>query len=390
MKTIPGLLLSILFGFFQTYSQSTPFDRNRLNDYFQNQQYDEVIQYLEPIAALDSLNPQLLNQLGYGYYMNDQPKAAIACFGRVSGIDSNNITALYYLARMNANDHPELAAIYANRLILIQPQKSIWRRYMGEFLQKQKLKDSAKTLYEEAYQLAPEDNKNIGALAEVLIDFRDFTRADSILTAGLERDSMNVTFLVLQIRRAYEAKLYERALAPGEQLISMEEVRLGSMKQLALSYYELKKYNDCIRVCEFLFQHQVEAESIYYYEAMACAKLKQYTKSNELLQTCLAKAISKTAETYYYQLGMNEEELKQYKKAIANYDTAYYLFRNPLMKYNAGRIYESNLKNQKAASKYYAEYLSHAKPGSPAEKKVYNYVESVWGKKKSKAPAQEK
>ncbi|MFI5154781.1 MAG: tetratricopeptide repeat protein [Chitinophagales bacterium] len=390
MKRIAGLLLFLLSGISQSDAQSIPFDRNRLNDYFQNQQYDEAIHYLEPIAAFDSLNPQLLNQLGYAYYMNDQTRAALACFARVSGIDSNNITALYYLARMNANDHPELASMYTNRLIMIQPQKSVWRRYLGEYLQRQKLKDSAMVLYEEAYRLAPEDYKNIAALAEILIDFRDFTRADSVLFAGLERDSMNVTFLILQIRRAYEAKLYEKVLAPGEQLIRMEEVRPGSLKQLALAYYELKKYNDCIRVCEYLFQHQVEGESIYYYEAMAWAKLKEYEKSNELLQTCLAKAISKTAETYYYQLGLNEEELKAYKKAISNYDTAYYLFKDPLMKYNGGRIYESKLKNPKAAAIYYEEYLSHAKPVSAAEKKVYAYVESVWGSKKTKTGAQKK
>jgi len=48
-------------------------------------------------------------------------------------------------------------------------------------------------------------------------------------------------------------------------------------------------------------------EAIYYYEAKAWAKLKDFAKSNELLQTCLAKAISKTAEMYYYNLGENQE-----------------------------------------------------------------------------------
>ena len=91
----------------------------------------------------------------------------------------------------------------------------------------------------------------------------------------------------------------------------------------------------------------------------------------------------KLAELYYYNLGENDEAtVRQYKAAITQYDTAYYLFKNPVMKYNCGRIYESNLKNMKLAQKYYTQYLALAKPESPDEKKAYEYVRKKWGKKK--------
>jgi len=141
-------------------------------------------------------------------------------------------------------------------------------------------------------------------------------------------------------------------------------------------------YSDCIRVCDYMLQNQLEIESVYYYEARSYAKLKDFAKSNELLQTCLTKAISKTAEMYYYNLGENYEATHQFTEAVKQYDSAYYLFKDPLMKYYAGRIYETNLNNEKLAGKYYKQYLQFAKPESADEKKAYQYVKTRWGKKR--------
>ena len=95
-------------------------------------------------------------------------------------------------------------------------------------------------------------------------------------------------------------------------------------------------------------------------------------------------AVSATAETYYYDLGENFEALRQFKKAISQYDTAYYLFKNPLMKYNCGRIAETNLTNKALAKKYFAIYLSIAKPSSADEKRAYEYVKAKWGRQVAK------
>jgi tetratricopeptide (TPR) repeat protein len=79
----------------------------------------------------------------------------------------------------------------------------------------------------------------------------------------------------------------------------------------------------------FIIQ-RIFSENIFYYQAKSWAKLKDFNKSNELLKTCLGLAISDNAEMYYYNIAFNYESLKQYKKTVSNYDTAYYLFKNPV------------------------------------------------------------
>lgn len=122
-------------------------------------------------------------------------------------------------------------------------------------------------------------------------------------------------------------------------------------------------------------------ENIFFYKAKAWASLKEFSRSNDLLKTCVGLAISKNAEMYYYNLALNYEAMKQYKKAVANYDTAYYLFKKPVMNYNSGHICEINLKNSTLAKKYYTEYLSKANPVEADEKKAYQYLKNRGSKK---------
>ncbi|HMH33120.1 MAG TPA: tetratricopeptide repeat protein [Puia sp.] len=381
MKTIAVLVLLNALFCKSNWAQSHIVDKGKLTDFFQSQQFEEAINYLQPVMVQDSNNLQLLGFLGYAYYMNDDIPIAAHCYQKMLTIDSNNQSALRYLTSINIKNNPTIALEYARRLVNRQPSKAAYKRTLGDLLRRMHEKDSALLFYNSAYELAPNDQRNAGALADALIDDKSFSRADSILAAGLARDSLNLSLLKLRIRSAYETKDYPSALSPGEKLIAQHDISLGAMTQLVLSYYNLKKYRDCIRVCEYLLTNEVEVESIYYYEAKAWAKLDQFVKSNELLHTCLVKSISKTAELYYYNLGENYESLKQYKKAVAQYDTAYYLFRNPIMYYNCGRICESNLKNMKLAKKYYTLFLKIADPKSSEEKKAYAYVKSKWGKR---------
>lgn len=365
-------------------AQPAGIDKNKVLDYIQEQQFDEAISYLQPIVAGDSANQQALRFLGYAFYMSDNVQAAKQCYLKMFSNDSVNLTANHYLATIYYNRDPDLALGFFARLIRLQPNTAHYYRGMGELLSRAKQKDTALLFLQQAYALAPGDARNLVSWAEVLIDTKEYTKADSLLEIGLARDSLNAAFLKARIRSAYEAKDYNSVLLPGERLMRINEVNLAALSKVILAYYNLQKYEDCIRVCAYMASMDIQVEAIYYYEAKARAKLKDYEKSNALLELCLDKAISKNAEMYYFGLGENYEAIKQYKKAVAAYDTAFYLFKSPLALYNCGRIYEAELKNETLARRYYTQYLALAQPADPSEKKAYAYVKARWGRKKPK------
>ncbi len=380
MKII--ICLIVFTSLFQVNASAQSADKNKVMDFFQNQQFEEAINYLNTAVAADTQNIQLLGYLGYAYYMNDNTSLADKYYRQLLRLDANNVAALQYLAMLNKNDFPDDALQFTRRLIYLQPAKAPHYRNMGELFKRVNKQDSAFVYFNQAYLLAPGDYKNGVGLADILIDEKNFRRADSIIEAGLAQDSVNVSFLKLRIGSAYKADDYKSIPLPGERLMRLNETPLTAITQVVLAYYNLKLYTDCIRVCEYLAAHGYLVQNILFYQAKALAKLKQFDKSNELLTTCINLAISKDAEMYYYNKGLNYLAKGAFKKAIAQYDTANYLFKNPVMNYNSGRIYEVNLKNLQQAKLYYLKYLAGANPVEEDEKKAYAWLKEKWGKKK--------
>ena len=356
-------------------------DKSKVMDLFQDQQFEEALNYLNPVLKADSDNVPVLNYTGYAYYMSDNQAGAHACYSRMLGIDANSVTALHYLILLEENNDAGTALEHAQRLIRLQPRKAAWWRVAGELWGRVQRPDSALIYLDHAYTLAPGDVRTVAALGNVLCDQKAYDRADSIVDIALEKDSLNVSLLKLRVRSAYQNKQYPDALVPGERLLRLNEPAVNSLEWLALSYYNLKQYPDCIRVCEGMLDMGLEIEAVYYYEARAQAKLRNYDSSNALLRRALAKAKSATMEWYYDGLGDNFESLREYKKAILHYDTAYYLYKDPLALYTCGRIAETGLKNSGLARQYFRRYLAAAKPESPEEKKAYQYVRQRWGRK---------
>lgn len=356
-------------------------DKEKVMDFFQDQQYDDALGYLSPVLQADSDNLPVLNYAGYAYYMNDNEPAAIACFRRMLHVDSNSITGLHYLVLLQQNDDVADALQYAMQLVRLQPKKAAWWRSAGELLEREKMPDSAMPYLWKAYSMAPADVKTVRALGELLTDKQDFPQADSILDAALATDSMNLSLLELRVKSAYFGKHYADALAPGERILRLNEPVVKALEWLSLSYFELKQYAECVRVCEGMQDMGLDVEAVYYYESRAQAKMGHYAESDSLLRKALGKAISKTAEWYYDDLGDNYESQKKYRQSVAHYDTAYYLFKDPLALYTCGRICESELHDMARARNYYRRYLAVAKPQRAEEKKVWRYVKRRWGGK---------
>ncbi len=352
-------------------------DKEKINDFFQNQQFEDAIDYLKPYYLKDSDNIQTLNSLGYAYYMNDKKEESKIYYQKIFNTDSNNISANQYLANIYiSNNNYETAKTFIVRLTDINPSRSSYYRILAGIFKKKREDDSARFYYEHAYRLSPVDNKNILSYADILINDSNYRRADSILNAGLARDSSNINFLKLLVQSSYEAKNFAGIIPPGEKLIALGELPVPILSKLVFAYYTLKKYGDCILLCQLMDSNAIAQESTYYYESMSWAKLEKFALSNELLAKCLSYSISKTSELYYYDIARNNESLKNYQKSISDYDTAYYLFKNPVMLYHKGRIYDEHLKNYKKAKSFYAKYLLAEHPETAEERKLYRFVKS--------------
>jgi tetratricopeptide (TPR) repeat protein len=368
-------LFLLVFSLSASHPRAQSPDKEKITAFFQNQQFEEAIAYLDPFYLPDSNNTRILGDLGYAHYMNDERQKARFYFLKLLKQDPDNISANQYLANICVSENKmDSAGIYALRLIQLAPARSSYYRFLGNIYKKNDSTDSAIFYYQRAYALSPADPKNILALADVLINKNNYRLADSVLDLAVEKDSLNPGYLKLQIQSAYESKNYNGIISPGEKLIGLWELNIPVLTKLVYAYFTLDRFRDCIRICELMDSNRLAGETTFYYEAKCWAKLNNPVLSNFFLEKCLSYSIAKTSELYYYNLAQNNELLKNYQLAILEYDTAYYLFKYPMMLYHCGRLYDVYLKNPKKAKWYYQKYLRLAHPGDAEEKRLYRVV----------------
>lgn len=373
MKYSPILLCLLLA--LPTFAQQK-IDKTAVMELLQNQQYQEALNYIKP--RIDTGKIQDISLYAYTSFLAGHLKEAIEGYEKILSIDSNHITAHQYLASIY-QDKPVYALPHYQRLAQLQPNNANALRQLAFCLFANKQPDTAFSFLEKAYLLNSADPKTAARLAEELADKKNYQRADSILCAFMEKDTTQTIVTMTAIRVAYWLKDYNRCATLGDQLIREGYCSPNTFSYVISAWYNLKQYDDCLRIYDYLNSNNSASEGIIYYAALANTELKNYAESNTLLQTCIDLAMSKSLDDYYAGKSVNYEGLKQYKAAIAALDTAWYLFRQPLRQYSIGRIYDVQLKNKPAAIRYYKRYLQTPSTG-PQEKMIRKYLESYIGK----------
>lgn len=351
-------------------------DKGLLMDYFQEQQFEKAIQYLE-----GTVKPQYANGLallGSAYYQSGQLTQAEKNYKLVLEKDSNHIQAHQTLGNIaRQQKKPLVSKAHFEKLVALRPTNASYYKQLSQACSNiVGLEDSAFNYMWMAYQLNPKDVSVVTSLSYDFMDQEEYGRADSILKQYMLIDSSQANVISQLVKISYLQKDLLSATIYGERLMTMGVLDLNAFAYLSVSYYSLKKYDSCITVYDrtVLMTKGNAPETIIYYAGISYARMKQYEKSNELIQRCIDLAKSKSLDNYYATLADNYEQMKQFRRAISYYDTSYYLFKDPMRQYGIGRIYEQHLQDPLNAKKHYKQYVQNAKPENKEEESIHNYV----------------
>jgi tetratricopeptide (TPR) repeat protein len=345
-------------------------------EYLQDQRYEDAIAYLK--EGVNDNNPRELALLAYTYYQAGKISEAASNYGKVLQLDSNYVPAHQYLATIQMQEDLPLAAMaHYKRIVTLQPQNATaWKQLsFAGFAGLEN--DSAFTWLCKAYELKPSDPRVVSRLAEEWLEKKRYNTADSLINRYLTTDSTNPYVLMTGTRTSFLKKEYPRTLQFGQKLISQSNVSANTFLYVIAACYNMKKYDECVSVYEYLNGRRATSENIIYYTAMAKTQLKKYEESNTLLKLCISMGLSASLDNYYTGMSANYEAIGQFKPAIASLDTAYYLFHQPLRQYSIGRIYDARLNNEATALRYYKKYLQLYKPDATEEERgIYKYLRS--------------
>lgn len=350
-------------------------DKSLLMDYFQEQQYDLVIRYMEETVKPSHVNGLAI--LANAYLQNGQTADAEKTYQLVLEKDSNHIAARQQLGNIaRSKQQYTQAVVHYSKLVALRPDKAIYYRQLASAaFNIAGLQDTAFALMKTSYRLNQKDPAVVLFLAEEYIDRKDFPSADTVLKQYNGFDSTNAQVIATLVKSCYIQKKFQDAVAYGEPLVTANAIQPVAYLYLAVSHYSLKHYDSTIRVYDKMMELVQEApETLKYYAALSYGELKQFNKSNDLLQECITSAKSKALDGYYTALANNYEQMKQYRMAISHYDTAYFLFKDPMRQYGIARIYDQYVQDPMKAKRYYQLFLKNSKPETKDEKNIAAYA----------------
>lgn len=116
------LIIPFLFALFciSFISRGQVVDKSIVNDYFQNQHFEEAIDYLKPAYNRDTTDQLVNTYLGYSYFMEEEYVQAKRHYEQLHRLDSNSITANQYLAIINYASEADKSLHYYQRLRLLE------------------------------------------------------------------------------------------------------------------------------------------------------------------------------------------------------------------------------------------------------------------------------
>jgi len=342
-------------------------DNDLLMGYLQNQEFEQVIRYMENTVQPKHTNGLVI--LANAYFQNAQPTEAAHYYKLILDIDSNHITANQQLGTMAAQQQQYAQAIpHFLRLTGLRPNSAAcWKQLARAASNVVGLQDSASVYMERAYAINPLDPGTVSFIADEYMGRKEFDKADSLLKKYHLTDSMNVNINAMLVKTSFNLDKFEDAVSYGRQIMESRAMAPLAYIYLSATYYNMKQYDSCIRVHDFFMELAGDTpETMKFYAAMSYGELKQYEKSNSMLLECI--------NSYYAAMAGNYEKMKNYRAAINYYDTAYYLFKQPMRQYGIARIYDQHMQDPQKAKRHYQLYLKSAKPETKNETDIHTYV----------------
>ncbi|WP_018629868.1 tetratricopeptide repeat protein [Niabella aurantiaca] len=355
------------------------YDPLQVLTFCKNQDYEQALHYLTTVPAPEQ--EQYLFDLGYVHYMNDQFTEALSAFTKLYQKNPQLPAPQLYLARLsNMKGDEQNALFYYKNLIRLLPDRYKYWHAAATVWSRLRQPDSAIAYIRKSYALRPQAGQVVYDYATYLDNAKQKKEAEAIVDRFLQSDTSYLPVMGKKVNLCFSTGRYQEAIAWGERLRAQDPLpvdRPGVYINLLYSYLNLKQPDSVLRIFSWLELQGIGGESAAYGAALAHSMKKNYVVSDSLLTECIAFNIQEMAATYLRAKAGNALATNNYTRAVALYDTSYYIFKDPIDLFQAGTVFDSHLKNRARAAGYYKRFLrARPVPKTSNEEDITQYIKA--------------
>jgi tetratricopeptide (TPR) repeat protein len=367
------LTLLVLFGLsLAGYAQNaTAVDKEKLFDFYQTQRYADAAQYLKGIYGEEVNDFKTLSQIGYCFLMAGNNVEAEKFYSKAYILQPQNLPILFSLGSINTKrGNTEKAKLYYSEIVKIDSNNFNVYKLLANLYPMPT--DSMKFIYLlKANQINPLEGDVAADLAEVHAAYQQYEKAYDVLNIAIKGDGDNLVLQRAKLPIANQLKKYSEVIASGEKLLK-DGADAGVIKDVAKAYYYTKKYQKSIALFKLLESVAMENEATLYYTSLSYRALKNYQQAAVYTKKTIDEAISPNTSSYYSLLGLVYEESNQLALASAAYKKGLQFKATATLYYRLAVFYDTRLKQEKNALKYYNLYLK-SKPSLTDDKEEIKF-----------------
>ncbi|HMI03637.1 MAG TPA: tetratricopeptide repeat protein [Pedobacter sp.] len=357
MKRI--LFLFIIFLSVETSraQDSLKFDKGKLLEYYQAQQYAEASAYLKGIYRENTENKKELSELGYAFLLAGKLPEAEKTYLKLYAKDSASIPVLYSLADINIRrGNNSQARKYYLRALQADSTSYITYKQLSK-LSKADLDINRIEYLRKANDLNPEDAEVAFDLAELYFKMNFMDRAAAVIAPALKADSANLQLLKMRMPINTAESKYKESIETGQKLLSYGDSSTFVLNNLGKAYYLTLDYKNALKYFLLIKENMIDKEALYFNIARSYRGVRDYNNAVVYLQKAVQEGVSPLVASYYGLLGDSFEKLSKNEDANKAYKKGLDFENDGSLLYNIALVYETKLNDKKNAISYYEQYL---------------------------------
>lgn len=370
----PGICLYIILsGFSNTFAQSAKIDPEKLLEYYESQRYADAATYLQNIYPADTEDIKALSQIAYCNMMAGKLPEAEKNYQKINTIRPHHVPTLFSLASINSRrGNTSNAKGYLQQITELDSLNFSAYKQLASYAD---TPESKLNYLKKANTLNNTDPDIAYDLSLVYSGLKQFKPAYDILKTAIASDTENFTLQQALLPVANQLGKYPEVIEIGEKLLK-NHADVNVINDMGQAYFYVKQYQKCINLYKMLEEIGVQNESTLYLTALSYRELKDYNNAAIYAQKTINEAISDHTPLYYAALAGIYEAQNQYKDAVAAYKRGLTFGSSNIIYYRLGLLYDLNLKQPKNAAVYYKLYLKN----NPDQKKEKDQIAYAKGR----------
>ena len=366
-----GICLCIILSCFNNITaQSAKIDTEKLLEYYETQRYADAAKYLQSIYPGDTQDVKAISQIAYCHMMAGKLPEAERNYIKINTIQPNSLPTLFSLASINSRrGNVTNAKAYLQQIIQLDSLNFNAYKQLATYADTPETKLN---YLKKASSLNSTDPDVAYDLSLTYSGLKQYQPAYNVLKTAIASDTENFTLQQALLPVANQLAKYPEVIEIGEKLLK-NHTDVNVINDMGQAYFYVKEYQKCISLYKMLEVMGVQNEGTLYFMALSYRELKDYNNAAIYAQKTIDEAVSDHTTLYYAALAGIYEARSQYNDAVTAYKRGLTFGTNNIIYYRLGLLYDLNLKQPKNAVTYYQLYLKNH-PDQEKEKDQITYA----------------